>query len=39
MIALRMNGAMSLRGCALRVGAWLALALGSTAAMAQENAI
>ncbi|RJG14835.1 type IV pilus secretin PilQ [Massilia cavernae] len=34
-----MNGAMTLRGCALRVGAWLALALGSSAALAQENAI
>ena len=39
MIALRMNGAASVTGIAVRIGAWLALVAGSSAALAQENAI
>jgi type IV pilus assembly protein PilQ len=38
MIALRMNGA-TLSGLAIRLGALLALAIGSSGAMAQDNAI
>ncbi|MFD2294723.1 type IV pilus secretin PilQ [Massilia sp. GCM10020059] len=34
-----MNGAASLTGIAVRIGAWLALVAGSSAALAQENAI
>ena len=39
MIALRMNGAASVTGIAVRIGAWLALVAASGAALAQENAI
>ena len=39
MTALRMNGAASLTGIAVRIGAWLALVAASGAALAQENAI
>ena len=39
MIALRMNGAASVTGIAVRIGAWLALVAGSSAALAQDNAI
>lgn len=39
MIALRINGAPSLAGIAVRICAWLALALGGAGALAQENAI
>ncbi|NML63013.1 type IV pilus secretin PilQ [Massilia sp. RP-1-19] len=34
-----MNGAASVTGIAVRIGAWLALVAGSSAALAQENAI